>query len=164
MPLTRALPTILRMITTSDLPLIVSRWFHLGAVIVAIGGTVFARLILSPAARRSLPDREHASLFSAIAARWSLILHTCIGLILITGIFNAIVMLSRHRGQPVYHSLLGIKVLLALVLFFFATAIAGRSKAFAGLKANRTRWMTFNIVLAGVIVLISNVLKFLPLS
>jgi uncharacterized membrane protein len=152
------------MITTFDLPLIVSRWFHLGAVIVAIGGTVFVRLILYSAARHHLPDRERETLMSAVAARWSLLLHICVGLILVTGIFNGIVMVGRHQSQPVYHSLFGIKVLLALVLFFFATAIAGRSNAFAGLKANRAKWMTVNIILAGIIVLISNVLKFLPVS
>jgi len=42
------------MFPTADLPLIVSRWFHLAAVIVAIGGTVFARVVLQQAARLAL--------------------------------------------------------------------------------------------------------------
>jgi uncharacterized membrane protein len=152
------------MFPTADLPLIVSRWFHLAAVIVAIGGTVFARLVLHHAARLSLPEREHSALITAIVARWSRVLHICIAIILLTGIYNAVVMLGRHQGQPVYHSLLGVKILLALILFFFAIAITGRSPAFAGLREHRAKWMTVNIVLAGVIVLLSNVLKFLPWS
>lgn len=150
------------MLSSSELPLIVSRWFHLGAVIVAVGGTVFVRLILHDMLRRHLPDRERETLMAAVIARWSKVLHACIGLILVTGIYNAVVMLGRHPGQPLYHSLFGIKVLLALGLFFLASAILGRSKAFAGLKQNRPRWMLVNIVLAAIIVLISNVLKFIP--
>jgi len=150
------------MIPSADLPLIVSRWFHLGAVIIAVGGTVFLRLVLHPASCRHLPEREQATLISALAARWSRVLYICIAVILLTGIINAAVMLGRHPGQPIYHSLFGIKVLLALVLFFLAIAITGRSKAFTGLRQNRARWMAVNIVLAGIIVLISNILKFLP--
>lgn len=152
------------MFNLTDIPAIISRWFHIGAVIIAIGGTVFLRFVLHQAASRTLPEREHAAFTSALLARWSRVLHICITVILLSGTYNAVVMLGRHKSQPVYHGLLGTKILLALILFFFAIAITGRSRAFAGLREHRAKWMTVNIAIAGTIVLLSNVLKYLPLS
>lgn len=146
-------------------PLVVaSRWIHIASVIVAIGGTVFIRLILHPASTQVLPGETRQQFIAALLARWGKVLHACIGLILLTGIYNTIVQFPRHKGQPAYHGIYGIKVLLALVLFFIASALVGRSPAFEKFRTNRPMWMMVNIALAAVIVLLSNVLKNLPVT
>jgi uncharacterized membrane protein len=146
----------------SLVPVIISRWIHLFAVIVAVGGTVFMRLIVHPTAREVLPPDVGGQFGPTIVRRWSRVLHTCIALILLTGLYNTIVQFPRHRGQPAYHSLWGVKVILALALFFIAIAIMGKSPAFEGMRKNRPMWMAVNIALAAIIVLLSNVLKNLP--
>ena len=100
----------------------------------------------------------------AIVRRWTKVLHACIALILLSGLYNTIVQFPRHRGQPLYHSLWGIKVILALVLFFIAIAVLGKSAAFERMRQKRPLWMSVNIGLAAVIVLISNILKNMPPS
>lgn len=150
------------MISISDIPAVLSRWLHLGAVIVAVGGTVFVRLVLHDAVRKTLPDRDQSTLLAAVLARWTKILHVCIGLIILSGTYNAILMFARHKGQPLYHSLFGVKVLLAFTLFFLAIAITGRSRVFEGLRRKRPMWMAVNVGIAAAIVAISGVLKFLP--
>lgn len=152
------------MLAELPLPLIVSRWFHLGAVIVAIGGTVFLRLVMQPMAGKILGGPQHDALRDALNPKWARVLQVCIAIILLTGFYNAYSMLAVHKGQPMYHSLLGLKILLALTLFFVALAVTGRNPAFERLRRNRAIWMLFNIVLAGVIVALSNVLKFIPQS
>ncbi len=142
--------------------LIVSRWFHLSAVIVAIGGTLFLRWVLHPAAAKALAAGDQDVLRGAVIARWARFVHACVAVILLTGTYNLYVMLAAHKGQPLYHSLLGTKILLALALFFIAIAITGRNPAFEKMRRKRLAWMTVNLVLAGAIVAISNVLKNIP--
>ena len=141
---------------------IVVRWIHLASVIVAVGGTVFIRLIVHPTARATLPSEVGSQFGPALLRRWTRVLHSCIALILLSGAYNTVVQFARHKGQPLYHGLWGTKVLLALALFFIAIAVTGRSPAFERMRQKRPLWMGVNIALAAVIVLISNILKSLP--
>lgn len=154
----------LDMLAEMSVPVIVSRWFHLAAVITAIGGTVFLRMVLHPSATSSLSPETHEALRAAVVRRWARVVHISILFIILSGTYNAIVMFPKHSGQPLYHALFGVKVLLALALFFIATAVTGRSPAFAAIRAKGPMWMAVNIALAAVIVLLSNILKNLPLS
>lgn len=145
---------------------IVSRWLHLTAVIVAVGGTVFLRLVLHPTVRAALPDDAAQALREKLIRRWARFVHTAILVIILSGIYNLIVQIPRHKagggGMPLYHVLLGPKLLLALILFFIAIALTGRSQTFEGMRKQRPRWMAINIAIAAVIVLISNILKNIP--
>ncbi len=154
----------LDMLAEMEVPVIVSRWFHLVAVITAIGGTVFLRMVLHPSATSSLSPESHETLRAVLVRRWARVVHVCILFIILSGIYNAIVMFPKHSGQPLYHAVFGVKVLLALVLFFIATAVTGRNPAFAAVRAKGPMWMAVNIVLAAVIVLLSNILKDIPSS
>lgn len=154
----------LDMMAEMEIPVIVSRWLHLAAVITAIGGTVFLRMVLHPSAASSLAPETHDALRAAVVRRWARVVHVCILFIILSGIYNAIVMFPKHSGQPLYHALFGVKVLLALVLFFIAIAVTGRNPAFAVIRARGPMWMAVNIALAAVIVLISNILKNIAFS
>lgn len=151
-------------IDLSIVPVVISRWIHIGSAIVAIGGTVFLRVVLAPSARATLSDDVHGQLAGVLIRRWARVVHACVAFLLLTGIYNTIIQFPRHQGQPLYHGLWGVKILLALTLFFVAIAITGRSPAFAKLREKRMQWMSVNILLGGVILLISNVLKNLPAS
>ena len=55
--------------------------------------------------------------------------------------------------------MMGTKILLALAIFFFASALIGRSKSFDGMRKNSKFWQLIMILLAAVIVGISGYLK-----
>lgn len=149
-----------------DVSILVSRWFHFAAFIVAIGGTVFIRLVLHPAFQRGASEEAARSLREGVFRRWGRVLHTCIAVLLLTGLFNTLVQFPRHPaipGQmPLYHVVFGLKMVLVLALFFVAIAITGRSRTFESMRRRSPLWLAVSIALAAAIVLLSNVLKTLP--
>lgn len=138
-----------------------TRVLHIATAIVLVGGTFFVRFVLLPAAAASLPDDVHAKLRAAITATWKKIVHLGVGLFIVTGGINyyRVIAAGTHKGDPLYNALLGIKILLALVVFFIAEALVGKSAAFEGMRRNPRRWLLVNLLLAGVIVAMSGFLK-----
>ena len=140
----------------------ISRWVHLLSVITLVGGSIFMRLVLAPAAKGALSDEHHEKLREAIQARWAMFSHSCVTLLLLTGTYNAYLGFTAHPEQPLYHGLFGMKLLLALLVFFLVIALTGRSEALAGIRKHRARWLSVAILAAVTIVLISGVLHQIP--
>jgi uncharacterized membrane protein len=142
-----------------DIVSLISRWTHIGTAIVLVGGTVFLRFVLAPAAAQ-LSDDQHVKLKELVMGTWKKFVHAGIGLFLASGFYNYIVVQApKHKGDGAYHGLMGGKMLLALVIFFIASALVGRSKAFEGMRKTSKFWQLVMIVLAAVIVGISGYLK-----
>lgn len=156
------------MLAQLDPSAIVSRWFHLAAVIVAIGGTVFMRFVLHTPLNTTLPDEISRPLRERVLRIWTRVLHTCILILILSGTYNAILQFPRHKpaeGQmALYHVVFGVKLVLVLLLFFIAIAVTGRSRTFEAMRQKRARWLAISAALAGVIVLLSNLLKSIPPS
>ena len=92
--------------------------------------------------------------------RWRRFVHGGIALLLASGLYNFLVVtMPAHKGDGRYHMLVGIKMLLALVLFFLASALVGRSSALQGLRDKARATLSVMILLAAVIVAISGYLK-----
>lgn len=142
------------------LPLdVVSRWIHVGTAIVVLGGSCFLRVVLMPAAA-ALPEAEHEGLRQRLMATWRRVVTLGIALFLLSGFYNYLaVAIPRHRGDGLYHALMGIKILLALVVFFLASALVGRSEALAGIRRNARRWLAITVLIGFVIVGMSGYLK-----
>ncbi|SRR5258708_2439533 len=139
----------------------VTRILHIATAIIVVGGTFFVRFVLFPAATQSLPDDAHARLRTAVMSTWKRIIHAGIALFIITGAINyyRVVAEGKHKGDALYHALLGTKIILALVIFFIASVLVGRSAAFEGMRRNAPKWMLVNLVIAAMIVAISGFLK-----
>ncbi len=140
-------------------PLVVSRWLHLVAAIVGLGGMWFLRGVLLPfgSLETNLPQVGRA-----VLRRWAVTLHACLLVLVVSGIYNSITQLQHHRGQPTYLSIWIAKVILALVLFFLAAAVTGSNPLLERLRRQRKQWLTLCLLLGGVIVLLSNMLKLTP--
>lgn len=135
------------------------RWLHVGTAIVVLGGSVFMRFVLMPAAAE-LPDDQHEALRGRVMGRWKKFVMIGIALFLISGFYNYIVVsIPKHKGDKLYHPLIGTKILLAFVVFFIASALTGRAAAFEGIRKNAKKWLLILILLAFTIVCISGVLK-----
>lgn len=137
---------------------VLSRWIHVGAAIMLLGGSAFMRYVLMPAAG-PLPEAEHEALRGRVMDTWRKFVMIGIGLLLITGLYNYIRAIPQHEGQGLYHGLIGTKILLALVVFFLASALVGRSKALEGFRQDRPKWLAITILLAALVVALAGVAK-----
>lgn len=137
---------------------VLSRFVHVAVAIVMVGGTVFMRFVLMPAAKE-LPEAEHDQLRQRLLARWKRVVHGGIGMLLLSGLYNYMKQIPLHKGDGLYHGLLGTKMLLALVVFFIASALVGRSATFEKMRQNRSKWMGLIVLLSALIVAISGFVK-----
>lgn len=133
------------------------QWLHLGGVIIGVGGVAFARFVLIPTAA-ALPPEQRAPFMARIGARFNPILWTAIGVILVSGLYNMLSSLQAGVDAR-YQAVLGLKVLLALVLFSIAFLITLPFPALAGMQKQRPRWLLVNLALATLIVLLSAALR-----
>jgi uncharacterized membrane protein len=137
------------------------RWMHILAAITAVGGTIFVRVALLPSVA-VLPDNERKALHEQVRSRWIKFVMGAILFLLVSGFYNVMMKEKPPGVTALYHALFGIKFLLALVIFFVASALVGRSPALAKIRQNARFWLTLNMLLAITVVCISGVLRALP--
>ncbi len=135
-----------------------SRVTHISTAIALIGGSVFILCVLWPAAKL-ISEEAQATLSAGISARWKRFVHIGILLFLVSGFYNYFRAMPLHKGDGLYHAMIGTKMLLALVIFFIASALVGKSQAFAAMRTKRGKWLTILVLLACIIVLISSFVK-----
>ncbi len=135
-----------------------SQWLHLGAATAAVGGVLYARVVLMHSLR-ALPAEERTMVLKTAARRFNPILWTAIGVLLATGLYNVALAADVHGGDPVYWRLLGLKVMLALALFGLALGLTLPSPAFAALQKRRPQLLVLNLALAAVVLYLSAALR-----
>jgi uncharacterized membrane protein len=143
---------------------IVFRWVHILAAITAVGGTIFMRMALAPSVS-ILPDEQRKALHEQVRSRWVKFVMGAILFLIVSGVYNFMRRLNTGIPRdyvPLYHGLFTIKVVLALVIFFVASALTGRAVALARFRQNAKFWLSVNVTLAVIVVCISGVLRFIP--
>ena len=90
---------------------ILSRWLHISAAVVAVGGLIYARFVLMPA-MESLASEQRALLADQIAKRLRPIAMTTIVVMIVSGVYNLLRVLQADPA-PGYHMVFGIKFLIA---------------------------------------------------
>ena len=150
-----------------DVVMIAVRWLHIVSATLALGVPIYVRFVLSPALQGA-DEAARTAVQEGIARRWRIWVHVLIVVFLATGFYTYLVV-ARWRSDAYppelrgrYHMLLGIKIVIALAIFFIASALAGRSAAFASIRANAKTWLNILVVLGLVLVAISNVVRYLP--
>jgi len=144
------------------------RWFHLVAAMVIVGGTVFMRFSLVPAVG-DLTDEQRKNLHEKIRPRWAKLIAASIAFLLISGLINFFLFMSESKTPPweqwrqtynsMYQFIFGAKTMLALGVFFIASALAGRGEFTKRFRQDAKWWLTVNLILALVIVALSGVLR-----
>ncbi len=134
------------------------RVVHVGTAVVIVGGVVFTRFVLLPAAEQ-LDDESHSKLRQNVLVRWRRIVHIGIALFLISGFYNYFRAMPQHSGDGLYHALVGTKIILAFVVFFLSSVIIGSSQKFQSIKQNPKKWLGIVILLAALIIGISGFVK-----
>jgi hypothetical protein len=145
---------ILPSVTSEFLLPVLMRFIHIGSVILFLGGTVYARQVVSPLLI-SLPETFRESSANAVRARYRTTLFTLLGLIVISGLYNFLVAAPKHTST--WQMWFGIKML--LVLHVLVTAILWATAPYVAAKSDRR---LLGIVVSGlVIVFISAYLRWL---
>lgn len=95
----------------SDLVLhILFRYLHISAVILFLGGVVYARQVLSPILS-GLPEDLRMQAAAGAQLRYRATLYTLLGLIVVSGLYNFLSYEGPKHGQT-YQIWFGIKILL----------------------------------------------------
>ncbi|TWT76525.1 hypothetical protein CA13_70200 [Planctomycetes bacterium CA13] len=137
---------------------VVSRVIHIATAITLVGGSTFMLLVLMPSAKQ-LDDASHQRLSQLVIGRWKRFVHAGILLFILSGIYNYVRAIPNHEGDGIYHALVGTKILIALVIFFLASGLVGKSSKLEWMRKERAKWLARMLVLAVVVVVISGFLK-----
>lgn len=138
-----------------------SRWIHVTTAIALMGGAIFAVLAVIPTLA-TLDEATRQQVKAGIRARWAKVIHVGILLLLVTGFYNYLAVTGpAHQGdnRKIYHILMGNKILIALVVFFLASVMAGRSAKFDAMRRQDRKWLSIIILLSALVVGIGSYLK-----
>lgn len=139
----------------------ITHFVHLAAAMAAIGGTIALRFIVHPNLKLIEGD-SRATFERAIRKRLTMVIHTSILLLLITGLVNVMRAFQTGR-EPIYTMLLFAKVLLAVGVFFIAIMLTISGDGTGTFQKHRGAWMLLNIVLGLAVVFLSATIRLLPL-
>ena len=151
-----------------DALLLLLRWMHIFGVVILVGGLFFSRFALLPA----LADTEEDSrekLQERIRRKWLPWVIIAITFLLVSGLTNFLLFNSTVKSQgwgdgewmkqTSYHAIFGVKFLLALVVFYFASGLVGRGSGTAWIRSDRARWLGVTLGLAVAIIMLSGWLR-----
>lgn len=143
---------------------LVLRWAHVLAAIVAMGAIVFARFGLLPALD-ILDTASRDRLHDAIRRRWLPWVIIAIAVLLASGLANFLIFNARVKAEQwggggwmretSYHALFGVKFLLALAAFYFASGLVGRGHGTQWIRDDRAKWLSVTLGLMVAVVLLS---------
>jgi len=141
---------------------IVFRVLHVGAATLVVGSLAFQKFAFGPGlAGKS--DEEREAIESAVLKKWRMWIHLSVAILLVSGVVSLMNTMGMHKGQPIYHSLLGVKMLLALGAFAFAEIAFGKSERAKKMRKSGTS-ATIGLALVAIIVILGGVLRYVPIS
>jgi uncharacterized membrane protein len=141
---------------TSDILALASRWLHIIPAIVLVGGTLFMRLALAPAAPSDGPTADFRE---AVRRRWAMWVGVSAALLLLSGLYNTVVKSKGYHLEGWYHGLLGAKLLLAFAAFYLSAVLAGRSEKAKRFRQQEMKWLNILCAITLAIVLIAGYMK-----
>ena len=135
------------------------RWLHVVPAIALVGGTIFMRVAVVPACNQ-LDESVRASVQESVRRGWSRLLMPSIGFLLISGFVNtANISMNYQFPGNYYMPLLGVKLFLAIAIFYIASLLAGRSEGAVKFRERQVFWLNVNILLAVLLVCIAGAMR-----
>ena len=142
------------------LPLI-SRWAHIFAALVLVGGTVFLRWAIVPI-MSDVEDQEQW--FAPMRGRWSKLVMASVLFLLISGFYNATIKALNYELGGVYLAMLMIKIVLGFVIFYLVSVLSGRSQTAVKFRSAGAKWYNLTIVAMVLVVGLAGYMKSTPVK
>ncbi len=143
---------------TSILAPVISRWLHVIGGVILLGGALFFRFIVQPAAKSTLEQQTLETFNTEVTRRWKKMVHPLIAVLLVSGLYNYYLHIPAHQGDGQYHMLMGIKIILAILVFTIVSLLVS-SKDRPAIKTNRATLSLISVLLGIVIVALAGYLK-----
>lgn len=122
-----------------------SRVAHTLCAATLLGGLVYMRLVLAPAAPA---EGREAALYAGRRGAWAAAVGVSTGLLLLSGIYNLVVFMGVYKNLPkLYHPLFGVKFLLALGVMAIMALVAGRTTLAERVRGNLRGWLDLALAL-----------------
>jgi|MDTC01.1.fsa_nt_gb uncharacterized membrane protein len=151
-----------------DALLLLLRWMHIFGAVILVGGLCFSRFALIPALADT-DDTSRDKIHENIRRRWLPWVIIGITLLLISGLTNFILFNNTVKAQgwsdgqwmkqTSYHTIFGVKFLLALGVFYLASGLFGRGSGTAWIRGDRMRWLGVTLGLAVAVIMLSSWLR-----
>jgi len=135
---------------------ILFRWLHITAACIAVGGLFFMRVVV-PAGLAKLEPEARRETFLRIRRVFKMVIHTCILLLLVSGLYNTmgnweIYNQLAQSAQPLW----GVHLLLGLIIFAIAIYVLMGKKP----PEEHGNWVVVNLVLMAVTIAVAGGLKY----
>lgn len=142
--------------------LLTSRVLHVLGSIVLLGGIFYLLAVVAPRVVASGGRPNADAWFAGNRAAWAKWVGIATAVLLVTGLFNFVMIVKANQIATSYHMLGGIKILVALVIFFFAAILAGKTALAERFREKMKFWLTVTMLVGLVIVVIGSVMRSYP--
>lgn len=128
-----------------------SKWLHVLGMAGVVGGLLFAQLVLVPLQPRT--EEAENETVKQVWKRFGIAMGLLWVVVLITGFYNLAMVTPTVNSA--YQQVVGIKIGLALIMFFLTLALAHPVGPMKKFFQQRNNWLAFLLILGIVIVGIS---------
>ena len=122
--------------------LLTSRVLHILSSIILLGGIFYLLAVVAPRVVASGGRADADAWFNGNRAAWAKWVGITTALLLVTGLFNFVMIVKANQIAVSYHMLGGIKILVGLVIFFFAAILAGKTALADRFREKMKFWLT----------------------
>lgn len=140
--------------------LLASRLLHVLSAIILVGGIFYLWAVVAPGTAAT--NNGGDAWFSGRRATWAKWVGITTLLLIATGLFNFVWNVKTYEIAVSYHMLVGVKILVALVVFFLAAVLAGRSGLAERMRGNMKFWLGVCLLVGILTVLIGSVMRSYP--
>jgi len=132
------------------------RWMHIAGACAAVGGVLFMGLIV-PVGLRELDPASRTAAFLRMRRVFKIVIHSCITLLLISGIYNSMSNWNAYNVVPqLAQPLWGTHVLLGVLIFTIALVVLAPKNP----QASHGKWMIVNLILMAATLAVAAGLKY----
>ncbi|MBT4693996.1 MAG: hypothetical protein HOB73_11690 [Planctomycetaceae bacterium] len=143
-----------------DMISLISRWMHILPAVVMVGGAIFTQLVLCPSLDGNDPEN---AVKQQIKRKWSKVIMGCALLLLLSGLYNTMVIFGADdKPGGMYHGLLALKLVLACSIFYISSMLAGKSDAALKFQEKEAFWGKINMYAAIIVVLLAGGMRVVP--
>ena len=137
-------------------------WAHIGAVVVAVGGSAFVLFVLRPLVLRTMEPSVAMSLMGAVQLRFRWLIWGAILVLVVTGVWMAMEFRGITSLQALTHTSFGqtlvVKSLLSIVFFAGALSVTLPISWLASFRRHQVAIFRFNLLGAVVITLLATLM------